>query len=272
MLAVIGCGNPNRSDDGVGVVVVQRLIERLRRHPVPGVRAFDCGTAGMEVMFAARGADALLIVDASRSGSAPGVVHEVPGEELESLPEPSYTLHDFRWDHALGAGRRIFGDAFPRDVTVWLVEAETTELGLELSPSVDAAADRVYASLLDRVAAYAAGRNHELVRGTVRLKRGSLHLTAELYQRTFNGREGAVVLPEGEQLRVMPVDQAAGGVLVKQRNARGDRALDATDAVRALGWDDWGEVELPVRWDRELGALAVGPPEERAAPAEGERP
>ncbi len=265
MLVVIGCGNTNREDDGVGVVVAQRLAERLRRHPVPGVRAFDCGTGGMEVMFAARGAEALVVVDACRSGGEPGAIFDVPGEVLESLPEPSFNLHDFRWQHALGAGRRIFRDDFPRDVRVLLVEAQRTGLGLELSEPVRAAAETLYERLLGRVAEHAAAR-HGAESSRVRVRRGSLHLDAALYAKVFDGREGAVVLPEDGELRVMPVESVAGGVLVKLRNARGDRVLDGSDALRAAGWDDWGEYECRCSWDPAVGALRIlAPPEGDAA-------
>lgn len=143
MLVIIGCGNLNRSDDGVGVVVVHRLRERLGDALPAGVRLVDAGTDGMAVMFQARGATALVVVDASRSGSEPGAVFEVPGDVLAAPPEPGLGLHGFRWDHALYAGRRILREAFPTDVRVVLVEAGSLDLGTALTPAVDAAAERV---------------------------------------------------------------------------------------------------------------------------------
>lgn len=147
MLTVIGCGNANRSDDGVGVFVAQALRERLHDRPRDDVRVFDAGTGGMDVMFQARGARKLVVVDASRSGSEPGAIFEVPGAELQRDHVPSLSLHDFRWDHALAAGRLIFRDQFPSDVSVLLIEAETLALGLELSAPVQRAAERVIARL-----------------------------------------------------------------------------------------------------------------------------
>lgn len=142
MYTVIGCGNLNRSDDGVGVVVARRLMQRCA--PWAGrVRVFDAGTGGMEVMFQARGARRLVIVDACRSGAAPGTVFRVPGEVLRQDYAPSMSLHDFRWDHALAVGRRIFRDDFPADVAVYLVEAASLALGLALSEAVERAALRV---------------------------------------------------------------------------------------------------------------------------------
>jgi hydrogenase maturation protease len=143
MLTIVGCGNLNRSDDGVGVIVAQRLGDYVERQGRTDVRVFDAGTDGMGVMFRARGSERLVLIDASRSGSEPGAIFKVPGGELASDHEPAYSLHDFRWDHALYAGRRIFGTSFPTDVTVFLIEAGSLELGCELSAEVSAAAARV---------------------------------------------------------------------------------------------------------------------------------
>jgi hydrogenase maturation protease len=153
MLAVIGCGNLNRSDDGVGVIVAQRLLALPKQAGAP-VKIFDAGTSGMDILFQARGARKLVIIDASSSGSEPGAIFEVPGSELENRAAPSYTLHDFRWDHALYAGHKIWADEFPTDVTVFLIEAATLGFGLDLSPQVAKAADIVTARIAALIASY----------------------------------------------------------------------------------------------------------------------
>jgi hydrogenase maturation protease len=144
MLTIIGCGNLNRNDDAVGVIIAQRLQQYLIEHPHPDVRIYDCGTAGIEVMFHAKGSKQLIIIDASSTGSEPGAVFKVPGKELETLPEPSYNLHDFRWDNALATGRKIFQDNFPQEVIVYLIEAANLSFGLELSPAVEGSANLVF--------------------------------------------------------------------------------------------------------------------------------
>ena len=136
-IAVIGCGNTNRRDDGVGPHVIGLLKERvLDDH----VALFDAGTDGMGVMYRARGAERLIVIDAKAPEGQPGALYEVPGDVLEAQPPMSFNLHDFRWDHALYAGRRIYGEAFPKDVTVFLVEAESVDYGLDLTSEVEAAA------------------------------------------------------------------------------------------------------------------------------------
>ena len=143
MLVVIGCGNLNRCDDGAGVRVVHALRAHFGDALPSDVRLFDAGTGGMEVMFQARGAGALIVVDACRSDSDAGAIFRLPGCEIDGAHVPGYSLHDFRWDHAVHAGRCIFGAAFPDDLTVYLIEAGSLDLGTELTPPVGRAVDQV---------------------------------------------------------------------------------------------------------------------------------
>lgn len=139
-IVVLGCGNPNRSDDGVG----PKVIALLRAAGLPAnVRLFDVGTDGMTAMYRARGATHLVIVDARVPGGTAGAIYEVPGAVLAAPPAKGAGLHEFRWDHALYAGHRIYGAAFPGTVVVVLIEAETLDLGLSLSPAVAVAAGKV---------------------------------------------------------------------------------------------------------------------------------
>lgn len=138
-LVVVGCGNLHRSDDAAGVLVIQQLRLAFGSDLPQGVKLFDAGTAGMEVMFQARGATGLIVVDACRSGSEAGAIFRVPGSEIDTVHVPAYSLHDFRWDHAIHAGRRIFGEAFPTDVTVYLIEAGSLQFGSDLTAPVSRA-------------------------------------------------------------------------------------------------------------------------------------
>ena len=146
-VAVVGCGNPTRGDDGAGPAVIALLAGgRLAR--MAGVRLLDAGTDGIAALFAARGCGAFYLVDACRSGAEPGTVFEVPAGEFVTPPAaPGIGTHGLRWDHALAAGRRLFADAFPAEATVFLIEAQDAGFALTLSPPVSAAAARVAARI-----------------------------------------------------------------------------------------------------------------------------
>jgi hydrogenase maturation protease len=167
VLTIIGCGNPNRSDDGAGVYVAQVLQKYLAENPRSKVRVFDAGTSGMEVMFQARGSSTLIIVDANSSDSEPGAIFEVPGEVLANIPDTtSHSLHGFRWDNAIYAGHKIFKQEFPQEIHVYLIEAEILGFGLELSEVVQAAADKVVAKIKARIEQISSGQNSSGQTGT----------------------------------------------------------------------------------------------------------
>ena len=142
-LAVIGCGNPARRDDGVGVEVVRAL----RRSTGEGVELIDAGTSGMDVMFRVRGAKHVVIVDACRSGSSAGTIFRLPAREAMTPAEHGFSLHGLRWDHALYAGSKMFGEPFADHAEVILIEAGDIGFGLELSDALRSAAQRVVAML-----------------------------------------------------------------------------------------------------------------------------
>lgn len=150
-LVVVGCGNLNRCDDAAGVRVIQQLRLAFGSGLPQGVKLFDAGTGGMEVMFQARGATSLIVVDACRSGSEAGAIFRVPGSEIDTVHVPAYSLHDFRWDHAIHAGRRIFGEAFPSDVTVYLIEAGSLQFGSDLTAPVSRAVTAVCRHITEQI-------------------------------------------------------------------------------------------------------------------------
>ena len=158
LTTIIGCGNLNRKDDGVGVFVAQQLKLYVQQNNIElaqeenELKIFDAGTAGMEVMFQSRGSDELLLVDACKTDAEPGAIFEVPGEELISPhPKSSLNLHDFRWDHALYASKQIFKEKYPKKITVYLIEAEDISLGLELTDRVRSSALTVYKKICNSV-------------------------------------------------------------------------------------------------------------------------
>jgi hydrogenase maturation protease len=261
VLTIVGCGNLNRSDDGVGIVVAHKLIEYLRHRSRPDVQVFDAGTAGLDVMFRARGARRLVLIDANRSGSEPGAVFRVPGEELEKDYQPAYSLHDFRWDHALYAGRRIFGATFPTDVTVFLIEIATIELGTELSEPVAMAAERVVRDLQTLIDQHCESTDATDVatQHNVRIARSNIYIDSKLCAEFLGNAVSIAALNTDGRALLLPLQgSSAGGLLLKVLNSRGDRVVHAPEFLRALGFDfDSPERSVQVRWSAEAAALIL---------------
>lgn len=264
MLVIIGCGNLNRRDDGVGVVVAQRLQAWYAEYPQPSVQVFDAGTGGMDVMFQARGARSLIIIDACVSGSEPGTIFQLGGDEVTNRPSPSYTLHDFRWDHALYAGQRIFKEDFPENVTVYLVEAADTSVGLELTPHVARSVEIV----CEHVRTHVAEDTHSEARvqpepesdfsSLIRICNGNIYVSASISERYFSNLHHVVLLERDNRICMLPVHhEGGGGLLLKIRNAQGDRVIHAQDFFREYGFDDGFDHLVPVSWDNTIAGLVI---------------
>lgn len=142
--AVIAFGNPIRNDDGIGPHV---LAELRRRVPASDtVSYFDLGSAAFEVIFALRGHDRFLLVDAvTGTGEPAGTLFAVPAHVIEQAPrqDPVVYLHGLKWSQCLGYARRILGDAYPTDITVHLIAVDDLEHDMRISPPVLAAGARV---------------------------------------------------------------------------------------------------------------------------------
>lgn len=254
-LLVVGCGNLLRADDGVGPILVRHLWER----GVPDdVRLVDGGTAGMDVAFQMRGAERVVLIDACTSGHEPGTVFKLPGPEVEDLPPLSgLHTHMFRWDNALAFARWLLGDDYPSDVTVYLVEASSFEPGGMLSPKVRAGMERVLA-LIEQEPPFA-DQPEVLVELTAD---GYLRIDADTARRFFPGDTTVAAVRDGELVLVPLHSTASGGMLLKQRNAAGDRAV----LVREVLGDESATGIRTARWDAGQGALRVT----LAAPAAGQ--
>jgi hypothetical protein len=91
---------------------------------------------------------------------------------------------------------------------------------------------------------------------SVTLKRGALYIDLALYQRYLSGLSAVILLRRDADLLILPVRHAAaGGYLLKIRNAAGDRLVDAIDFFREQSADAQDERRLCVAWSTELAGL-----------------
>ena len=149
---VIGCGNPLRGDDAVGIEVVQRLA---RCQLPPHVRCVDAGTSGLEIVLLMRDAEKLVLIDAAaprqRERGQPGRLHQLSAEEILSrvaahASAAAVSIHAVRWDQAIALARALGGPQ-PAQLTCFLIEGGSFAHGAPLSAAVEATANQLVARL-----------------------------------------------------------------------------------------------------------------------------
>ncbi len=152
---VIGIGNILLRDEGVGVRVVeelQRLVSAGRIDVPPGTRFVDGGTLGLELLAMIDVRSPLILVDAVNLRQAPGSVAVIRGDAIEG------TLAGHVSPHQVGvadlvAAARLMG-VLPVDASLVGIQPLEIEIGLDLTPGVEAAVPAAIAAVCDELRRY----------------------------------------------------------------------------------------------------------------------
>jgi hypothetical protein len=94
---------------------------------------------------------------------------------------------------------------------------------------------------------------------TVAIGAGRVLVPHDTYELYLHGVDSAALIEREGQILLLPLrGPVAGGMLLKQRNLRGDRVMLAPDFLAQLGIDPFApERDFKVRWVAEAGALLI---------------
>jgi hydrogenase maturation protease len=152
-ILVAGVGNAWLQDDAFGGECARRLEAR----GVPdGVTVMDFGTGGLDLAYEVmRGYDALVLLDASRQGEAPGTLYvlEPDMEELAQPIEDGDVINPHGMDpqtmlRFVGA----IGGFSGRVIVIGCEPGEVDDVGLGLTPAVAGAVDRAVELVVETLA------------------------------------------------------------------------------------------------------------------------
>ncbi|MCB1486231.1 MAG: hydrogenase maturation protease [Bauldia sp.] len=149
---IVGIGNPERGDDGVGRVVVRRLTEMVGTD----VETVEHDGEAASLLDCLEGARTAFLIDACVSGAPPGTAHRIDlADDAGILPDLQFGLstHGFGLAEAIALGRAL-GALPPRSI-VYAVEAASFETGAGLSPAVAQAVETVARMVADEVMQHA---------------------------------------------------------------------------------------------------------------------
>ncbi len=139
---IIGIGNAFRGDDGIGLLVAQRLRELA----LPGASVLELSGEGTALVEAWQGARRAIVVDAVSSGREPGAIHRL---EVGRHPLPAHfsgrSSHTFGLAEAVELARQL--DRLPASLIIYGIEGKSFAPGPGLSPEVEAAAETVIEQL-----------------------------------------------------------------------------------------------------------------------------
>ena len=151
--AILGFGNPVRSDDGVGCRVIELLQAKLGE-TAPEVSLLDMGTSAFEVLFQLKGHARIVLVDGVlNTGEPDGTCYRLPASAVEASiqDDPMVFLHSLKWDQALSYAKKILGPEYPDDIAVYLIAISDTRLEIGMSAVVQQAGEKVADLILEEL-------------------------------------------------------------------------------------------------------------------------
>jgi hydrogenase maturation protease len=140
---VIGIGNPDRGDDGIGISVVRQLAGQVP----PDVTIIERTGDALALIDDWAGQDTVILVDAAASQGSPGRIHRI--DLLADALPPELSLsstHAFGVAEAVGLALTL--GLLPAQVIAYAIEGENFEPGTPLSPRVAAAAGKAAARIV----------------------------------------------------------------------------------------------------------------------------
>jgi hydrogenase maturation protease len=157
-ILIAGVGNAWLRDDGFGGEVARRLEQRV----LPaGVTVMDAGTGGLDLAYEVmRGYDALVILDVSKQGGAPGTLYVMEPDEdtVEGGIEDGEAINPHAMDPQTVLRFVKSIGAWPGRVVVIACEpANVEQMGWGLSEEVEEAVERAVDLVTETVEELRAG-------------------------------------------------------------------------------------------------------------------
>lgn len=135
---VIGVGNEYRSDDAVGLAIVQTL----KAKHLPSILCLESDGDGTTLIDTWSHTGRVIIIDATSSGAEPGTIYR-----FDALTQPLPANYAFSSTHAFGVAEAIqlarTLDQLPASLIVYGIEGKNFVAGIELSPEVKHAVQEV---------------------------------------------------------------------------------------------------------------------------------
>ena len=144
---VLGLGNVLLGDDGLGAAAVARVVRNYR---IPaGVSLEDGGTLGLSLLGLLAESDRVILVDAVRTGSPPGTLVRIDGEDVMDAVRERLSSHQVGVADLLDAARLI--DCYPATVTLLGLVPEAIDLSVVRSGSVEVKLDELVEAVVREV-------------------------------------------------------------------------------------------------------------------------
>lgn len=148
-IGVIGIGNPLRRDDGIGIVLLERLVGRKDELPA-GIEYIDGGTGGMNLLHLLARFDIVVLIDAVKFCEHAGKSKLFKAEDVYSKKiQIKTSTHDSDFLKIMQLSEKL-GES-PDEVYIFGVQPKDTSHGSNPSPELQQKIDLLLDNLISEI-------------------------------------------------------------------------------------------------------------------------
>ena len=146
--AVVGIGNPLRRDDGIGII----LVEKLREMKLPNIDCIDAGSGGVHLLPFLSKYKRIILVDAVHFNAEPGDTKVFTLQDLKTSNMNPLSVHMLDTIQIIELYRELQDKEL--DIIVFGIQPYDTSHGTTLSSTVEEKLPEILRNLVETITEY----------------------------------------------------------------------------------------------------------------------
>jgi hydrogenase maturation protease len=148
-IGVIGIGNPLRRDDGIGIILLEKLIEQKKFLPKE-IELIDGGTGGINLVHVFARLDIVFIIDAVQLNDAPGAYRLFTADEIKTNKNFFFlSTHENQLPQVIEMSKQL--GELPKQIFIFGIQPKDTSYGKNLSNDLQTKINTLLTSLQNEI-------------------------------------------------------------------------------------------------------------------------
>ena len=148
-VGVIGIGNPLRRDDGIGIVLLEKLVERKNELP-ENVEFVNGGTGGMNLLHILARYDVAVVIDAVNFDGEVGESKLFKSEDVNSKKIPiNISTHESDILKVIQLSKKL--KECPSKLFIFGIQSEDTSFGQTISTNLETVVESLMFCLENKI-------------------------------------------------------------------------------------------------------------------------
>ncbi|MDH7506423.1 MAG: hydrogenase maturation protease [Candidatus Thermoplasmatota archaeon] len=148
-ICVIGVGNPFRCDDGIGIILLNKLIEQKNLFPKK-IDFIDGGTGGLNLLHVISRYDIVFFIDAMQLNAEPGSFRLFTLDEIKLFKKTkSFSTHTDQLPQLIEISRQL--GELPKQLFIFGIQPKDMSFGSDLTIELKEKINIIFDNLITNI-------------------------------------------------------------------------------------------------------------------------